>query len=149
MAEVVAQELQEVGLIKFKTKHVLQKLLAMQVEGLKFRRTDITRVLKQQYHMHYSHLSETNYIRKNRELAERRGWVCKVLVKMLLEGALVMSFDESPLRVEFSKGRQWVPDKLKEARHDWSITKLEGDLAEVVVPESKAHKQLSLLAVVS
>ena len=76
----IREELEEAGLVRFKTKHVLARLLEHKVEELKFGPSDVTRTLKERFHMFFGHLSAVDYVKRNHDLAERRKWVSRLLV---------------------------------------------------------------------
>ncbi len=123
----------------FKTRNVLKTLLDSKLP-VKIGLHDIRRALKTDFAMRFGHCSSTNYVVQNRQLAERRTWVSRLVSYFFSSEALVISFDESPLKVEVEKGRQWVPQALRKAKQDYSVQHFDRELLEASMPRVGTYK---------
>ncbi len=63
IAATVKAELEEKGIVKFKVRHVVQRLADLKKGEVKFRRQDIARILKSHFCMAFGHLFQVDYVK--------------------------------------------------------------------------------------
>jgi len=68
---------------------------------------EISQVLKEKYFLHLRRLDPANYRYRDPYYDEKRLWVCRLVAQFLMDGALVVSIDETHFRHDALKRRAW------------------------------------------
>ena len=74
---------------------------------------EISQVLKEKYFLHLRRLDPANYRYRDPYYDEKRLWVCRLVAQFLMDGALVVSIDETHFRHDALKRRATDAEESK------------------------------------
>ena len=69
--------------------------------------TVISKILHKRYHLDFKRLDGATFRYRDPRFDEKRIWVSRLLTQFPLDGALLISIDESNFRADSNKGYAW------------------------------------------
>ena len=99
--------LQKHGVHGLTARKVQAHIHQFQPDKKPLRAPDVSYLLKNVYHLNFRKLDAASFRYRDPFYDEKRLWVSRLLAQFQLDGALIISIDESGFRMDASVGKRW------------------------------------------
>lgn len=105
--DAIKRYLEKFGIHGLTLKKVQQFIQSEHPELKALHCKTISDILKKRFHLNYKKMNSAHFRYKDPVFNEKRLWVCRLLTQFLLDGAVIVSVDESHIRSDSLNQFSW------------------------------------------